>query len=230
MTARRGTWTPWAQVLCAECDYTQLADSERTAQYSNRLASLARIDRTQQVECPDGDSLATCDGCGHQCWTRDDVAILQRVGLATSTLWLEGPLRWGLQQTGGMCSALVFSTDTRQIVVSAMDDTIVVGEYVKDEESSWDDPLRLWESAPIYDRVARMPDCDIESAINASARTVIEFLRASVATEHEAAVGARCREGEHGCCVACGVDMSHCNVCQGIGYHRENCSANEEET
>lgn len=27
--ARNGVWTPWAQILCVECDYTALKDGPR---------------------------------------------------------------------------------------------------------------------------------------------------------------------------------------------------------
>jgi hypothetical protein len=41
--------------------------------------------------------------------------------------------------------------------------------------------------------------------------------------EHEAAAGAKCTEGPDGFCLTCGVEMTVCNVCHGIGYHREKC-------
>jgi hypothetical protein len=41
---------------------------------------------------------------------------------------------------------------------------------------------------------------------------------------HEAASGALCHEGPDGFCTACCVEMTVCDVCNGIGYHREGCT------
>lgn len=48
-------------------------------------------------------------------------------------------------------------------------------------------------------------------------------------TLHEAAAGAKCHEEPDGFCLTCGVEMTVCNVCHGIGYHREGCSAETVE-
>lgn len=150
--ARNGAWTPWAQVLCVECEFAVLKSSSRGDSYARRLKTVAALDRTAEVECPEGDLLALCDECRCMCWTRDDVALLQQVGFRSSDLDWEGPFGWALQQTGGMCAALVFSTDGRQIVVTAMDGEFYIGEYthVDGEEESWDRPLRTWQSAAFY--------------------------------------------------------------------------------
>jgi hypothetical protein len=40
---------------------------------------------------------------------------------------------------------------------------------------------------------------------------------------HESAAGALCRSEGDGLCADCGVEMTVCNVCSGIGYHRGGC-------
>jgi hypothetical protein len=47
--------------------------------------------------------------------------------------------------------------------------------------------------------------------------------------EHEAGAGAKCAEGPDGFCLTCGVEMTVCNVCHGIGYHLDSCTAFEAE-
>lgn len=151
--ARHGVWTPWASVLCVECDYAALKESTRSQHYAKHLAAVAKMDRAAEVECPEGDLLAACDNCHCPCWARKDVALLQQVGYKTSDLDWEGPFGWELEQTGGMCAALVFSTaDDREIVVTAMDGDLFVGEYAKvgDDEERWMDPIRTWQSPSLY--------------------------------------------------------------------------------
>ena len=41
---------------------------------------------------------------------------------------------------------------------------------------------------------------------------------------HQAAAGAKCHMDTDGFCLTCGVEMTLCNVCKGIGYHREGCT------
>lgn len=48
-------------------------------------------------------------------------------------------------------------------------------------------------------------------------------LRTLASDDHEAAAGTLCSPGPDGCCVGCGVEMTLCNVCHGIGYHRTAC-------
>lgn len=55
--------------------------------------------------------------------------------------------------------------------------------------------------------------------------TEIEPRRAEqgLAGDHAIAAGARCTRGDDGCCKGCGVAMTLCDVCVGIGYHRAGC-------
>ena len=176
--ARNGAWTPWAAVLCVECEYADLTSSSRGEIYARRLTVVTALARTQTVEQPEGDLLATCNTCQCTCWVRDDVALLQHVGFKASDLDWEGPFGWALQQTGGMCAALVFATDGRQIVVTAMDGSFYVGEYahIEGEEDSWDRVLRMWESASLYEDGEMKSPPALTVMIEECARKVIEFI------------------------------------------------------
>ena len=177
--ARNGAWTPWAAVLCVECEYTDLKSSSRGEIYARRLTVVTALPRTLDVEQPEGDLLGTCNSCRCPCWVRDDVALLQQVGFKASDLNWEGPFGWALQQTGGMCAALVFSTQGRQIVVTAMDGAFYIGEYahIDGEEDSWDRVLRTWESSSLYedDEMKGVPALTV--MVEECARKTIEFIR-----------------------------------------------------
>lgn len=47
-------------------------------------------------------------------------------------------------------------------------------------------------------------------------------------TNHEDSAGADCTEGPDGCCTTCGVAMTTCNVCGGVGYHHAGCAESDE--
>jgi len=173
--ARNGVWTPWAQVLCVECEYAALKDSPRAQHYGKRLKAVAAMNRTEEVGHPEGHLIGSCDNCHCTCWVRDDVALLQQVGFKSSDLDWEGPFGWELQQTGGMCAALVFSTETHEIVVTAMDGEFFVGEY-KQPVEEWNDPIRSWQSESLYRGDAMKPTGDLAALVDQCARKVIEFV------------------------------------------------------
>ena len=178
--ARQGAWTPWAAVLCVECEYTDLKSGKHGDFYARRLKVVTWMSsRTEEIEQPKGELLGTCTSCMCKCWVRDDVALLQQVGFKSSDLDWEGPYSWALQQTGGMCAALVFSTEGRQIVVTAMDGSFYVGEYAHTdgEEDSWDHPLRTWESASLYEDDAMKSAPVLEVMVGECASKAIEFIR-----------------------------------------------------
>jgi hypothetical protein len=184
ITARNGVWTPWAQVLCVECDYVALKANMRTPaeHYAKHFQVVAAMDRTAEVGRPDGQLLGTCNTCHCSCWVRFDVALLQQVGFKTSELDWEGPFGWALEQTGGMCAALVFSTDDREIVVSAMDGTFFVGEYAvaSEDDERWMDPIRTWQSET-FDESSNLDSFDargpLANFVDQCARQVINFVR-----------------------------------------------------
>ena len=182
LKARLGVWTPWAFVLCVECDYIGLKDSQRANEprYAAHLKVLASTDRTAEFVRPaGGDLLATCDTCQCRCWVRSDVALLQQVGLKSSELDWEGPFGWGMEQTGGMCAALVFSTEGREIVVTAMDGDLFVGEYAESEndDDRWTDAIRTWQSASIYEGDEMKAQQTLDVLVAECARKAIEFVR-----------------------------------------------------
>ena len=186
--ARQGAWTPWAAVVCVECEYTDLKNSSRGEVYARRLQLVAALDRTAEVERPEGQLLARCNECRSPCWVRDDVALLQQVGFKSSDLDWEGPFGWALQQTGGMCAALVFSTEDREIVVTAMDGEFFVGEYahVDGQATDWDESIRRWKSESLYEGDELKPAAVLTSMVEECARKVIEFIRQPVAPDQVA--------------------------------------------
>ena len=187
--ARQGAWTPWAAVVCVECEHVDLKSSSRGEIYARRLKVVEALDGTLEVERPHDDQLlGSCNECRRPCWVRDDVALLQRVGYKSSDLDWEGPFGWALQQTGGMCAALVFSTDGRQIVVTAMDGAFYVGEYAhtEDGEDCWDRPLRTWESLPWYDAGTAKSSSELVALIEECARKVVEFVHQPVEADASA--------------------------------------------
>ena len=176
ITARKGAWTPWARVLCVECEYIGLKDSPRAQSYATRFKAVTAMARAATIEQPEGNLLGSCDECRCTCWVRDDVALLQQVGLRSADL--DCPSGWALQQTGGMCAALVFSTEGRQIVVTAMDGAFYIGEYVhiNGEEDSWDRVLRTWESASLYLDGAMKDKGALEVMVDECTRKAIGFI------------------------------------------------------
>ncbi len=179
-TALLGVWTPWAQVLCGPCEYAGFkANPTLAANHTKRLQALTPKVRTAEIEQPDGLLLGRCTECRCPCWVRDDVALLQRVGFVTSDLDWVGPLGWALQQTGGMCAALVFSAAGHEIVVTAMDGAFYIGEYASQE---WDEPLRAWQSEPFYTDGTLKAVPALSKLATECARQVIEFVRAPAAT------------------------------------------------
>lgn len=179
--ARNGVWTPWSLVLCVECDYAGLKDSPREQHYVSRLRTLAAMNRTEEVVQPEGDLIASCDVCHCQCWVRKDVALLQRVGFKSSDLDWEGPFGWALEQTGGMCAALVFTTDDREVVVTAMDGEFFVGEYkiVGEDEERWMDAIRTWQSATLYQDGELKDAVALEALVEECAREVIAIVHSA---------------------------------------------------
>lgn len=183
--ARLGVWTPWSLVLCVECDYAALKDGSRGKHYDSRLKTLSKMKRTAEVTRPEGHLCGMCDTCHCPCWVRTDVALLQHVGYESSDLDWEGPFGWELQQTGGMCAALVYTTaDDRELVVTAMDGELFIGEYrhLPDDsnEEPWTNAIRTWKSEALY-KDDELKGWDVlEAMVGACARKVVEFVHTPV--------------------------------------------------
>lgn len=178
--ALHGVWTPWSLVLCVECDYAALKDSPREQHYAKRLQTLTAMDLTAEVERPEGHLIGVCATCHRECWVRDDVALIQQVGFKASEMDWEGPFGWALEQTGGMCAALVFTTDDREVVVTAMDGEFFVGEYKlvgDDDDDRWTTPIRKWQSTTLYRDDALKPMSELTAMVEECAHKVIDLIR-----------------------------------------------------
>jgi hypothetical protein len=175
MKARNGAWTPWARVLCDDCDYDSLKNSPSASVFASRVQSLASRSRQKKIEQPDSETLiGTCDGCGCKCWVRDDVALLQRISAKTTDLG--GPTSH-MEQTGGMCAALAIDTEHNRIRITAMDGGFAVCEYERIDGEWWDHLRRTWDSAMLFEDGAWKADRVLKAAIEECARKVIEFSR-----------------------------------------------------
>lgn len=174
--ARLGIWTPWAQVLCMECEYAGLKVTLQRNPgahqvITSRFKRLASVSRPKKVSQPDVETLlGTCDDCGCTCWVPDDVALLQRIGRKVADL---GCTRFGMEQTGGMCAALSFETKGCRILITAMDGGFVISEQLGERG----DPGRSWESDELYDFEVHdwKAEAVLVSAIEECARKALEF-------------------------------------------------------
>lgn len=63
-----------------------------------------------------------------------------------------------------------------------------------------------------------------------SAAELIEWVATRHRQLHHDRAGSLCHEGPDGLCTLCSVDMSTCDSCQGVGYHRANCAESDETT
>ena len=152
--ARQGVWTPWAAILCVACE--QVVLDARPAHYGKRRAFLATLDVAAHVAPSEGELLAKCDTCRCACYVEAEVALLQRIGFAASErAWEHGTVGVALEQTGGMCAALVLTDRARgvQVVVTGLDGNFVIGRYAVEnpDEATWDEPLDVAETAPYYE-------------------------------------------------------------------------------
>jgi hypothetical protein len=75
-----------------------------------------------------------------------------------------------------MCAALVFSTEGREIVVTAMDNEFFVGEYAS-TNPEWDHAIRSWKSVPLYRGDELKGAIELEALVEECASTVTKFVR-----------------------------------------------------
>jgi hypothetical protein len=59
-----------------------------------------------------------------------------------------------------------------------------------------------------------------------AANPIANALKDQSGEDHQEAAGAACHQGPDGCCTTCGIEMTTCNVCRGVGYHRAACPQN----
>jgi len=136
--ARLGVWTPWAEVLCIPCNNKGTGSGMKKLKDGPAPADYRRGGR--------------CDGCGVRLMLNEEIAFLS---------WLRGPVHGArLEQTGGMCCALVIDvSETEHIVITTMDgptsighyknNTWTTGDYDEDEITAYEGPDSLdgWHAA-----------------------------------------------------------------------------------
>lgn len=84
----------------------------------------------------------------------------------------------------------------------------------------------------------RCPGCDgllvrtCAALVRQDHRTIVRTIRfgigprlpAYLADVHAGAAGELCRDSGRGVCRSCGVALTTCETCRGVGYHREDCA------
>jgi hypothetical protein len=109
-----GVWTPWAQILCRACHDSLPSD-----------ATAKRKINWPEGEKAEGDDLCLCTECGRSIWVAADIAQLAR---------LHTNVGGELEQTGGMCAALVIPRgDKGTVVVTNLDGPLSIGRYAPGE-------------------------------------------------------------------------------------------------
>jgi len=147
LEVRRAIWTPWAEVLCADCN--------NAASFTAQRISNARIIEPSTVSI-DWHRAFPCDVCGQSIG-------FEGCGSVADLCELREQLRFmgfdpQLQQTGGMCAALVEYWNDGQfaIVATNMDEhdgEFVMGVYHCSDPGEWgcgvdDEPLHDWNWQP----------------------------------------------------------------------------------
>ncbi len=106
MKARKGIWTPWAQVLCHECHGPTLVGGAFDGS-STSLRGFAGKEAITNINHAFIEA-TPCNDCGAMCWVRLDVARLNTLRLALKEL-TDDRLMSDLAQTGGMCCGLTIT-------------------------------------------------------------------------------------------------------------------------
>lgn len=132
-TVRSGVWTPWAEALCPDC--------HRTVTDAQAQRIQVRLDADEPLYDTPTQGLCTTNpgedrrGCGAPIWLPPDVAPLTRIKAHFPGAELE--------QTGGMCSALLIPStpDGPVVIVTALDGPILMSTYASREawQESWED-------------------------------------------------------------------------------------------
>ena len=113
-------WCPWAEVLCYSCHGSTFNGYGETIVMSD--PEFAEYSALQPKQPEQG--AGWCDRCGCEAWVPEPLDTLQRI---------RNKVGGQLDQTGGMCSALIVSDDiygdAPHFFVTALDGPIVVGSY-----------------------------------------------------------------------------------------------------
>lgn len=125
-----GIWTPWAQVLCADC-------MRPTPRF---IGDLEKIGRPREIRDEDWELQGWCDECGKEVWIDNKIACEQRMVRALKKHGI--PAR--MEQTGGMCSAAeVWSPDDKMYMMITPDEASMTidGDHwcvgVYDSDGEW---------------------------------------------------------------------------------------------
>ena len=106
MTATRkdvlpGVWTPWAEVLCRPCHGPRFLEQTIPEEEHDRLCV-----PISEKAVPKEDCVTSCDRCGRRCHVSVKVAYEHELATALKSV-LKGRVKdVGMEQTGGMCSAV----------------------------------------------------------------------------------------------------------------------------
>lgn len=142
-----GVWTPWGEALCRYChDGTKGSNVKRDIQWVTEMR-------------PEGEGVGVCTKCGTAIWLEEDVAQLTR---------LRAIVGGDMQQTGGMCSALVIPRpDGGTVVVTNFDTTLDIGTYKPG----------MWEEGDQNDELYRIPYWTPDAAAAAVITAIVEGLK-----------------------------------------------------
>lgn len=123
MSLIAGVWTPWADVLCRVCH--DALDADVTAK---------REIKWPEGEKREGDAPGWCTSCGRAIWVQEDIAQLTRLRKLVGSGEME--------QTGGMCAALVFPrADGGVVVVTNLDEPLFIGRFATSDWTESPDSL-----------------------------------------------------------------------------------------
>lgn len=131
--ARYGIFTRWAKVICTRCHNLHVdgnLDARRVPELQHEF---------------DNDRVFNCEGCAEPMGFDLDNEFAELLQMREA-LWAMGYSEVELQQTGGMCYALVcfFRTGRLALVVTNMlSEGMEVGLYLGDEPFQWGDDAPL---------------------------------------------------------------------------------------
>ena len=158
-----GIWTPWAQILCAECHGDE--------GLSGRKLDMRQFEK-QPLDPNGWHEIAICDDCGKSIWMDFKIAWEQKIVRALKE---KGHDTAAMSQTGGMCSAAdlvlgsdedggqknVWITESEDTERPRHDPTFFVGyyhienPYGDDVEGEYSDALTFDEAITLVEKTVK---------------------------------------------------------------------------
>ncbi len=145
-----GIFTPWAEVLCVDCNNARVDSIPQ-----------ARTITDDEAASNPAEGNAKCDRCDAAVYCeRDDVVFCQRVCDAAMTIGGDDGSAIELMQTGGMCVAAGYSTDRHELLVTESEehpqgsDVMLLGVYEIDGDGDPGDTIYS-ATATVWDAAAR---------------------------------------------------------------------------